>query len=632
MRQRALKTILWGMTGVLAVVTAARFIFGLGAVTSLTDVAPWGIWIAFDVMAGVALAAGGFVIAATVYIFGIEKYHSFARPAILTAFLGYIAVAVGLLYDLGLPWHIWHPIIFPQPRSVLFEVAMCVMLYLSVLFLEFSPAFLEHPWFDRPLFRKIHRFLKRYGIVFVIMGVVLSTLHQSSLGSLFLIAPQRLHPLWYSPYMWVFFFISAIGLGLMMVTLESFFSAWFFSHELEMDKLQGLAKAASPILLLYAAARFSDLAIRGKLSVIGDGGFYANLFLFEMAVSALIPAALLAIGPVRRHPTALFLTAAMTVFGVVGYRFDVCLVAFARPEDLGYFPSWTEIAVSAGIVSVALLVFIFFGEHLKIYDEPHDRPKAKPPQIRPGSLWSLLPERLAAPRRYSLAFVVGAAVALVVLPSDVLFGDHMVDTPVSGVREVDGTIRESDGRYKYALTVDESGADPVMVIDGNRDGRQVLFSHPMHEKQAGNDKSCPVCHHQNMPLQKNSPCSECHRDMYKTSDIFDHRSHQRKLGGNESCLKCHEDYDLPKTRETAVACDHCHENMAARGTRIKPEQTLTGLAPSYMDAMHGLCIGCHEETQKRKSSKYKASFRQCANCHRGQEGLVFEEMAPYKVR
>ena len=148
-RLSVLKTILWASVGVLAVVTVVRFTRGLGAVTNLSDAAPWGLWIAFDVMAGVALAAGGFVLAATVYIFGLEQYRPFVRPAILTALLGYVAVAVGLLYDLGLPWHIWHPIIYPQHHSVLFEVAMCVMLYLTVLSLEFAPVVLEHPLFAR---------------------------------------------------------------------------------------------------------------------------------------------------------------------------------------------------------------------------------------------------------------------------------------------------------------------------------------------------------------------------------------------------------------------------------------------------------------------------------------------------
>jgi len=226
-RLTILKTVLWSLMGALSVVTVARFARGLGATTALSDATPWGFWIAFDVMSGVALASGGFVLAATFYIFGMEKYRPFVRPAIVTAFLGYIAVAVGLLYDLGLPWHIWHPIIYPQEHSVLFEVAMCVILYLMVLALEFAPAVLEYPWFDRPVFQRIHKALKSITIPLVIIGIVLSTLHQSSLGSLFLITPYRLHPLWYSPIIWILFFFSAVGLGLMMVTAESFFLRGF---------------------------------------------------------------------------------------------------------------------------------------------------------------------------------------------------------------------------------------------------------------------------------------------------------------------------------------------------------------------------------------------------------------------
>ena len=173
------KTVLWTIMGVWAVVTVARFWHGIGATSGLTDVAPWGFWIAFDVMAGVALAAGGFVIAAAVYIFGLQRYHDFARPAILTALLGYIAVAVGLLYDLGLPWNIWHPMVFPQHHSVLFEVAMCVMCYLTVLTLEFSPAILEHPLFHHRFFQTALKLVKKATIPLVIAGIVLSTLHQS---------------------------------------------------------------------------------------------------------------------------------------------------------------------------------------------------------------------------------------------------------------------------------------------------------------------------------------------------------------------------------------------------------------------------------------------------------------------
>ncbi len=187
------KLILWIILGIAASVAITRFIFGLGATTNLTDNTPWGFWIGFDVMGGVALAAGGFVIAAFNYIFGVKEFHSISRAAILTAFLGYVAEVIGLLFDLGLPWNIWHMLIFWNPHSPLFEVGWCVMLYLTVLFLEFMPVVFER-FPNLSLLNKIHKALFKVRIPLVILGIMLSTLNQSSLGSLFLAMPYRLHP------------------------------------------------------------------------------------------------------------------------------------------------------------------------------------------------------------------------------------------------------------------------------------------------------------------------------------------------------------------------------------------------------------------------------------------------------
>ncbi len=368
-RLTALKTVLWTLVGILAAVTVVRFAHGLGAVTNLSDAAPWGLWIGFDVMSGVALAAGGFVLAATVYIFGLERYRPFVRPAVLTALLGYAAVAVGLLYDLGLPWRIWHPLVHWQHHSVLFEVAMCVMLYLTVLVLEFAPAVLEHPLFSGRVFRALLSGLKKATIPLVITGIVLSTLHQSSLGSLFLITPYRLHPLWYSPIIYVLFFVSAVGLGLMMVVLESLLASWFLGHEVHERELAGLGRAASVVLWTYVALRVGDLAVRGVLGMALDGSRQAGLFLFEIGVSAVIPATLLLFRRVRTTLGGMGLCAGLTVSGMVLYRLDVSILSFARPEGFGYFPSWEEFAVSVGIVSAFALIFIFFVERLRVYDD-----------------------------------------------------------------------------------------------------------------------------------------------------------------------------------------------------------------------------------------------------------------------
>ncbi len=210
-------------------VTILRFTKGLSATTNLSDYNPWGIWIGFDLLVGVALAAGGYVTSAAVYIFGMKRYHSAVRPAVLTGFLGYTLVVIALLYDVGIPWRLPYPFALQQgTTSLLFEVALCVGLYLTVLFLEFSPAALE--WLG---FRTARYLAVKLTLVLTIFGVVLSTLHQSSLGALFLIAPSKLHPLWYSAYLPVYFFITSIVAGLSMVIFESSLSHRFLADKMD---------------------------------------------------------------------------------------------------------------------------------------------------------------------------------------------------------------------------------------------------------------------------------------------------------------------------------------------------------------------------------------------------------------
>lgn len=637
------KTLLWGVMGVWSVVTVARFANGLGATSGLTDVAPWGFWIAFDVMAGVALAAGGFVIAAAVYIFGLKQYHRFARPAILTALLGYIAVAVGLLYDLGLPWHIWHPMIMPQHHSVLFEVAMCVMLYLTVLTLEFSPAVLEHPLFHRPLFLKLLAVIKKLTVPLVIAGIVLSTLHQSSLGSLFLIQPFRLHPLWYSPIMHLLFLISAVGLGLMMVTLESLVSAWLFGHEVRNDLLAGLARVASAVLSVYVVLRLGDLFYRGVLPGAIDGSFLAGWFVFELAISAIIPATLLAFRRVRTSVAGLWTCSIMTVTGTVLYRFDTCIVAFARPEGMPYLPTWIELAVSIGIVSGAVLVFIFFNENLRIMDhEPAPTPASIPARAHATAAEPAAGtvSRGGALRRHSLAFVLAAAAAFGFLPEQAVFGPAPNPTPVHISRTLEALAVDGAGPlHREFYLASTSGAVPaaadavpvrVSVIDGNRDWRFVLFTHDEHAAALGGTESCRICHHQNMPFDQNTACFQCHRDMYETTDTFDHTVHVYKLGGNASCAVCHPDPSQVKTRESSLSCWECHGDMVVEGSIVPTtESGLVGFAPGYVEAMHGLCARCHETYSKDQPERYGDAFGRCDFCHRDARDRNHRRLAPY---
>jgi len=646
LKRTSLKGALWLIVGVWIAVSLARFVRGLGATTALTDAAPWGVWIAFDVMSGVALAAGGFVISAVVCVFHIERYRPFARPAILAAFLGYVAVAIGLLYDLGVPLRIWHPIVYQQRHSVLFEVAMCVVLYLAVLFLEFCPVILEHPRFDRQILRTIHRYLKKAMIPLVVAGIVLSTLHQSSLGSLFLIAPYRVHPLWYSPIIWVLFLVSAVGLGLMTVAAEALFSSWYFGHKLRTDLLSGLGKAASIVLFLYAALRIGDLALRGSLSHAWDGSWQASVFLLEMCLAVLLPAALLTFRKVRSHAAGLGFCSAMTLLGMIGYRFNLCIVAFARPEGMSYFPTWMEISVTLGILAVMVLIYIFFVENLRVYKaDPADEHPAPPavgePQFDPFSLRLFLPESVTSARRDSLAVIAGIALAAALLPDSVWRGELFIRTSTRPPRVVDGWMEANPGGssgvpFRLSLAGNSANAPvgaqraQLFLIDGNRDGRLVAFPHNFHRGKLGMSSSCVLCHHMALPLDQQSTCHECHADMYVETDIFIHSTHVARLGQNSSCERCHKSSTGAKARSSSKTCGDCHRDMIKPGSIIPaPKAGLQGFATGYMNAMHGLCITCHKRKIEQEPQKYRRGFAECAQCHRDLGGNDLRRLAPY---
>jgi len=342
------------------VITALRFTGGLGAVTNLSDYNAWGIWIGFDLLAGVALAAGGFVTSAAVYIFGMKRYHSAVRPAILTGFLGYALVGLALNYDVGRPWRLPYPFVVQQgTTSVLFEVGACVALYLTVLFIEFSPAAME--WLG---LKKVRTIVVRLTLALTVFGVVLSTLHQSSLGSLFLIAPSKLHPLWYSSYLPVFFFVSSIIAGLSMVIFESTLTHRYFADKMDEAHRQekevvalGFAKAASLVLAGYFVIQIVGIGADNDWGLLATS--YGAWYLVELLGFVALPCFLYAVG-VRDKDLKLIKGAAVwTVLGVIINRVNVCLVAFNwhLPSADRYFPHWMEIAISVFIVTVGIVAF-----------------------------------------------------------------------------------------------------------------------------------------------------------------------------------------------------------------------------------------------------------------------------------
>jgi len=353
-------------------VTVVRFTRGLGTTTNLSDAFPWGLWIGFDVLCGVGLAAGAFTLTAVVHLFNLRRFEPIVRPAVLTAFLGYLLVIAGLLFDLGQPWRIWHALIFWNPRSVMFEVAWCVMLYTTVLALEFAPVIFERFRLERP-----RRVLRAVTTPLVIVGVILSTLHQSSLGSLYLIVPQKLHPLWYTPLLPFLFFISAIGAGIGMVILESYLSQRAFGRHLEMELLEPLARVMVVVLGVYGLFRIQVLLKNGGIAELRHPGYEAWMFLLEMGLGVVLPVLLLAFDRVRTSQRGLVAGAFLAVLGFVMNRLNVSVTGMEAAAGVRYVPSGMEILVSLGLVGLGFAAFALAARYLPIFPEKRLRPGAR---------------------------------------------------------------------------------------------------------------------------------------------------------------------------------------------------------------------------------------------------------------
>ncbi len=339
-----------------------RYMYGLGTISNLSDGRPWGFWISFDLYCGVALAAGGFTLAGWVYLFNQQKYHDVARPAILTAFLGYTLVILALLVDLGQPWYIWHFIYNWNIHSPLFEVGACVMMYTAVLALEFSPVVFEGlSKSNLPVIRHFNwnipiKAIRTIQIPLVIAGVVLSTLHQSSLGSMLLMMPESLHPLWYTPILPILFLNSAIAVGPAMVIFETTLSSKAFGHKLPLDILSGLGKALPYILGLYLLLKLMDLTARGDIGLIFSAYPQNLLWWGEIIIGVILPIILFSTPSVRQNSKGVFWSAVLVVLGLIFNRFNVSMLALAMRPGFSYFPHWMEIAISAGLVADAVLV------------------------------------------------------------------------------------------------------------------------------------------------------------------------------------------------------------------------------------------------------------------------------------
>jgi formate dehydrogenase iron-sulfur subunit len=427
------KTILFFLVALGAILTLIRFIGGLGTVTNLNDGYPWGLWIGFDILAGIALAAGGFVTAGVVHIFGGRKYHALARPAILTAFLGYLLFIVALIIDLGRPWNIWRVLIHWNHHSPMFEVAWCVTLYTFVLALEFVPAVLEKfrltkiqaiwntavPWliiFMVTLFTLamsgawlwasavfavllIWEMLMRKGvmprdqvmpILLIMAGIIFSTMHQSSLGSLFLIVPHKLHMLWYSPILPLLFFVSAVMVAPAMVILEGLLSAKVYRREPELHLLRGLASALPYLLGIYLLLKLGDLIGKGAAGEIFRTSSQAVGLWLELLL-ILVPLIFLLTPEIKNTKAGLLWSSVLVILGIVVNRFNIAVTGitvktgWAASESAPlqvpipettviqpfatYYPSWMEFAITLGVVAAGLLVYDYVVKNFPVYEE-----------------------------------------------------------------------------------------------------------------------------------------------------------------------------------------------------------------------------------------------------------------------
>jgi len=353
--------ILIALAVIMAVIGLVRFIFGLGAVTNLSDHWPWGLWIGFDVLCGIALAGGGFSTAFIVHVLHREKYLPLARAALLTSMLGYIIAAVSLLFDVGRWWNCWRPFFYWGYHSVLFEAFWCISLYTLVQILEFGDIFLE-----RVKSFPLKKILGYAMTPLLIIGVLLPSLHQSAIGQLYVVAVDKLYPLWYTTIIGFFFVWSAFFLGPAMVTLEGVLAARAYKRSHELPVFQSLVKVTLWMMIVYLIVKIIDLVYRGVLPLAFSGSFESNMFLIEMVVFVVGPIIMYAIPAIRTKLWGVVTASVLVVAGVVFNRMNVIFTGMATQMGGHYFPSLWEWLVTLGMWSVLILAYLFIVENFPI--------------------------------------------------------------------------------------------------------------------------------------------------------------------------------------------------------------------------------------------------------------------------
>lgn len=610
-----------------------RLFLGLGSVTHLDNHNPWGIWIAFDVACGVALAAGGFMTAALVEIFGRRKYRPLLRPALLTAFLGYLWVAIALLFDLGRYWNSWRPLFNWQGNSVLFEVAMCVTFYLVILSVEMSPSILEglkdriHEggWGARLLGRlerpisALHSWVGIVLPIFVVAGVVLSCMHQSSLGTLMLIAPTKTSALWETSILPLLFLLSAFMVGFPMVILESIYANISFNRKAEMELLTPLARVIPWFLGVYGVLKIADLVVRHpQIDLLEHPGATVSLAV-EILVGVAAPFVLLLNRAVRRSMGWLFFAVVLVIFGVILNRINVFLVGYHPPyADVTYFPSVGEIAMTVAIVSSILFCYralVTFFPILPGYVPATAEQLARLREARAGTV---SPRLTWAIRVSAVAVLLGFVLTYFLVHRSAVAASERTVAEVERVIAAEPVHLEGPRiapplrpeRYRRVYTL----SNPLLNATSD-DYEPVSFAHRIHDELTGGD--CGVCHHryswdgddrvgedivalhESIEVPLGGPCASCHEDMADNPPQSCARCHglpneadaPSRLGlkgaYHRQCISCHERHMQPAPAPTE--CDSCHHPWTPDHALLVelPER------PSPQDVTRA-CLGCHE--------------------------------------
>lgn len=616
---RQTKDLLWALTFLGLIAAVFRLAFGLGATTHLSDAVPWGLWKILNMVAGVALSTSGFTVGFLVYVLQRERFRPLMKLAVLVAFLGYGSSCLALLFDIGLPDRFWHPFLMWNEHSFLFEVFWCVMLYFTLTVIELLPTFL-----DRFGSRRVSRWLHRAAFALVVIGISLSSLHHSSLGSLFLVTPLRLHGLWYSSWLPWFFILSAIGGGMMfLILLRVLHARWYdpgavFGPEedgaaRDLPMLRSLAGIAASVLGLYLLLKLGDLIRSGSWRLLAAGTWESWLYAVELALTAIVPILLTAIRRTRRSAAGLTAAAFSASAGLVLNRLDVGILGYFRDSRAAYFPSLAEWTLSLGVAAAAGLVFLAVVEHLPIVGSP-----------LPGK----------EHRRFRASFDAFTHVHSAALNSGLhritLIG--VILLPLGWVLMYPSYRKSADAPVPPPLGLDETRS--VLRLAGGPSGVVTEFPHADHQKRLGEKESCPVCHHLSLPNDRSTPCSMCHRDALNPTPIFDHERHmtavaaREQIGGwipaNRSCAFCH----APHAALSAAgvkSCLECHEkDMMARS-----DSTLTlTAASSFLEAMHGTCLACH---RREEAKGVRAGLGECGTCHPSLRPRGWEGGAPEQV-